>query len=210
MSQSASEFQQALLSLDRIRAKNLLMQSMEVLSAFEIAEKVIVPALEKIGEDWEHGKIALSQVFMSSRICEELVNIILPSGKPDTKDQPDMAIAVLDDHHLLGKKIVYSMLRAGGFGLHDYGQMNVDALVNRVKEDNIKVLLISALMLPSALRVKDVRVKLNQIDPGIKIVVGGAPFRFDNELWREVGADAMGREAGEAARIISRIAGGIL
>jgi methanogenic corrinoid protein MtbC1 len=33
-------------------------------------------------------------------------------------------------------------------------------------------------------------------------VVGGAPFLLDDELWKEVGADAMGRSASEAIEIV--------
>jgi methanogenic corrinoid protein MtbC1 len=40
------------------------------------------------------------------------------------------------------------------------------------------------------------------------VVVGGAPFLFDPLLWREVGADAMGRSASEAPGIIEKITGG--
>ncbi len=215
MEESAREFQQALLSLDRVKSKQLLAQLMNVAQltngspAFEVVETTIVPVLESIGADWEHGKIALSQVFMSSRICEELMDSMLPASNPNMQDQPNTALAVLEDHHLLGKKIVCSMLRSSGVGLLDYGRMSVDALVNRVAEDKIEILLISTLMLPSALKIKEVRAGLNKVDSGIKIVVGGAPFRFDTELWKEVGADAMGKNAGEALNIINQLAGGI-
>lgn len=205
MTQLVDQFEQALLSLDRVGAKEILTQSNNTSVPFHVIEEVIVPALERIGMGWEQGKVALSQVYMSGRICEELVDSILPLEGLERKQQPKMAIAVLEDYHLLGKRIVYSVLRAGGFDLLDYGQMNVDKIVNRARNDSIEVLLISALMLPSALRVKDVRAKLNQMGIEVKIVVGGAPFRFDDFLWKEVDADAMGKNASEAVAIVSQI-----
>jgi trimethylamine corrinoid protein len=39
----------------------------------------------------------------------------------------------------------------------------------------------------------------------VRIVVGGAPFRFDAELWRQVGADAMGRTAADALDIVATL-----
>jgi methanogenic corrinoid protein MtbC1 len=125
---------------------------------------------------------------MSGRICEELVDQLLPPASPNRKHQPKTAIAVLEDYHLLGKRIVYSTLRASGFELLDYGQQEVNGLAAQVQRDQIEILLISTLMLPSALRVKKVREKLAAYP--VKIVVGGAPFRFDQQLWKEVGADA--------------------
>ena len=118
-----------------------------------------------------------------------------------------MAIAVLEDYHLLGKRIVYSTLRAGGFDLLDYGRAEVDELVNRIRRDGIEVLLVSTLMLPSALRVKDVRTKLDDAGEKVKIVVGGAPFRLDDQLWKEVYADAVGKNASEAVEIVKTIRG---
>lgn len=209
MTQVVDEFEQALLALDRLAARNILRQSKDGRTPIQFVEKVIVPALERIGTGWEQGQVALSQVYMSGRICEELVDTILPPGAPERKNQPGMAIAVLEDYHLLGKRIVYSVLRASGFELQDYGRVTVDDLVNRVREDSLEVLLISALMLPSALAVKDVRAKLNQTGANVKIVVGGAPFRFDDNLWQEVGADDVGKNASEAVRVITEIMRGI-
>ena len=202
------EFAQALLSVDRLAAQHMLIDPGSSLSPVQLAETMIVPALEWIGAEWERGRVALAQVYMSGRICEHLVDTILPPGSPNRKGQPRMAVAVLQDYHLLGKRIVCSVLRAGGFDLLDYGQVEADELVSLAMADDIEVLLISTLMLPSALRIRDVRAKLKESGSDIKIVVGGAPFRFDDQLWREVGADAMGRSASEAMGIITRIAGG--
>ena len=142
---------------------------------------------------------------MSGRICEELVDDLLPPGSSDRKDQPKMAITVLSDHHMLGKIIVYSLLRASGFDLLDYGRMKVDDLIHRAKEDGIVILLLSVLMLPSALQVKELKEKLIESNLDVKIVVGGAPFRFDDQLWREVGADAVCLTASEAVAAIHEI-----
>ena len=121
-----------------------------------------------------------------------------------------MAIAVLEDYHTLGKKIVSAFLRANGFKIIDYGHgMTVDNLVQRTKEDKIEILMISTLMLPSALKVKDVRQRLHDEGCDVKIVVCGAPFLFDSELWKEVQADAMGENASRAVEIMNTMMGRI-
>jgi methanogenic corrinoid protein MtbC1 len=206
---AASKFEQALLSLDRLAARNILLESGGPEAPLHLVEKLVVPALERIGAGWEQGQVALSQVYMSGRICEELVDTLLPPDALDRKNRPKMAIAVLQDYHLLGKRIVYSVLRASGFELLDYGRVDVDDLVGRVSQDGVEVLLISVLMLPSALRVKDMRARLQAIGSDVKIVVGGAPFRLDDQLWKEVGADAMGREASEAVGILAKMMGDV-
>ena len=210
MAEINEDFVQALLTLNRLAAKRIVAEASGALTPLEIAEGMIVRALEWIGQGWQRGDIALSQIYMSGRICEELMDDLLPPGSPDRKDQPPMAIAALEDYHLLGKRIVYSVLRADGFDLADYGRVTVDEAVRRAGEDRIRILLISALMLPSALHVRDLVLRLKSVSPDTKVVVGGAPFLFDPGLWQEVGADAMGRSASEAAGIIEQIAGGAL
>jgi methanogenic corrinoid protein MtbC1 len=116
-----------------------------------------------------------------------------------------MAIAVLDDYHLLGKRMVYSVLRASGYALKDYGTVTADMLVRHVLRDRIAVLLISVLMLPSALHIKKLRADLHRAGCRPLIVVGGAPFRFDTDLWREVGADAMAGTASEAVTVVRKL-----
>ncbi len=202
------DFEQALLSLDRLKVQKMVMELDESWMPIQRVEKLVAPALERIGSGWEQGKVSLSQVYMSGRICEELVDTWLPSTAAGRKNQPRMAIAVLNDYHMLGKRIVYSVLRADGFDLLDYGRVETEDLVRRVNKDGIEVVLISTLMLPSALSVKDVKARLNGAGSDIKIVVGGAPFRFDSQLWQDVGADAMARNASEIGEIIFRLTGG--
>jgi len=208
MENIVSLLEKALLSLDKQRLNDLISKVNVKESSIDIIEKYLVPALEKIGIGWQKGSVALSQIYMSGRICEEIVEKILPAKSPDRKNQPTMAIAVLEDYHLLGKRIVYSVLRSSGFELIDYGRKNVNDLINHAIEDNVMILLISTLMLPSALRIKEVRKKFNQLNKNIKIIVGGAPFIFDTELWKEVDADAMGINASESVKLISNIVGG--
>ena len=207
METSVAPFREALESLDRIKADSIFQQVLQHRTPLEAVEQVVVPALEQIGAAWHAGEVALSQVYMSGRFCEELVDKTLPPSDPDRKHQPRSAIVVLSDYHDLGKRIVYSVMRASGFELFDYGRMDVDALVKRAVADKIRVLMISVLMLPSALKVREVCSGLKNNGADVKVIVGGAPFLFDTELWKEVGADAMGSSAAQAVAIVDRMMG---
>lgn len=203
---SPEDLERALLALDRVAVNRLLVSGDETLSAIARVEQLVVPALERIGAGWEDGSVSLAQVYMSGRLCEDLVDQLLPPAEASRTDQPPMAIAVLEDYHFLGLRLVYSALRASGFALLNYGRCEVEQLVSRVVADGIRIVLISALMLPSALRVAAVRQGLCAAGHHARIVVGGAPFRFDTQLWQEVGADATGANAAEAAGILHRLA----
>ena len=210
MTDLVSEFELALISIDRLAARRILADACSRLTPVQFLEKVAVPALERMGEGWEDGRISLSQLYMSGRICEELLDNAFSQNDAKRKVQPRIALTILEDYHLLGKRIVHSVLRAGGFEVLDYGTVGIDDLVHRVQDDRIELLLISTLMLRSALLVKDVRTKLNKNGFDLKIIVGGAPYRFDDQLWKDVGADAMCRRASEIIKTVTSMTGGIL
>ncbi len=200
-------FVACLLALDRVAAEALLREMSKASPPLRTVDRIVVPALDIIGVRWEQGSLSHSQVYMAGRICEELVDKILPDVTPERADQPTLALALLDDYHGLGKLMVRSVLRSAGYAFHDYGAMDAHEMASRVMEDGVDVLLISTLMLRSALQVRTVRDVLEAQGYGITIMVGGAPFRFDPNLWKEVGADAMGASASDAVVLISSLVG---
>jgi len=199
-------FESALLDLDKLEAKRLLeLEIQNGVKPLELVEKIVVPTLERIGDAWQEGTLALSQIYMSGRICEGIIDELLPPASGQSRNQPHIGIAVLNDYHLLGKRIIYSQLRSAGFEVIDYGRKTVTELIQSIVEDKIEVILISTLMYPSALKVKDLKQELQQVAPDVKIIVGGAPFNMDSELWKEVGANSMGRNGGEVIAYINNL-----
>ncbi|WP_417915796.1 cobalamin B12-binding domain-containing protein [Candidatus Electronema sp. JC] len=199
----SSIFVGRLLALDRLGAERLLRKEAQD-RPLRAVEGLVVPALEEIGRRWERGEAALAEVYMSSRICEELVDQLLPPSSPERISRPKIAIALLDDYHALGKMIVCAALRASGYEVCDCGRLTAGELAERTLREQFGILLVSTLMLRSALQVKILRERLSAAGSPVKIIVGGAPFRFDQELWREVGADATGGNAAEAVRAVAR------
>jgi methanogenic corrinoid protein MtbC1 len=200
----SNQLERAFLMLDKEAAEEILTKALVLGSPIEIAGELVSLTLNRIGAAWEEGKLALSKVYMSGVICEELIDKILPPQSADRKSQPKMAIAVFEDYHMLGKRIIFSSLRASGFELLDLGGgLSINQLEEKIKKEKIRILLLSVLMLPSALHIKELKQKLKGTD--VKIIVGGAPFRFDSELWKEVGADAFGKDPAEAIKIVSQM-----
>jgi len=197
-SSPTGDLEEALLSVDVLRAGRIIRESSAASTPISCIETLVVPVLEKIGKDWEEGRVALSQIYMSGRVCEDVIDTMLPAGSPDRMPHPKMAIAVLEDHHTLGKRIVLALLRAGGYEVTDYGSgVTVDGLVESTVRDQVEILLISTLMLPAALRAKEAIARIKEAMPETRVIVGGAPFRFDPDLWRESGADAVGHSASD-------------
>jgi methanogenic corrinoid protein MtbC1 len=200
-------FTRALLTLDEGEARRLVEVAWVGRPAVEVVEELIAPALDHLGQAWDAGTVSLSQVYMAGRLCEAIVNGLLPELDRAGESTSPLAIATLEDYHLLGRRIVLTALRASGFAVRDYGQGTVEEIAARAVADEVGVLLVSTLMLPSALRVKDLRAILSRRGSTARVVVGGAPFRMDSRLGSEVGADAVGTNTADAIAIVRRMTG---
>lgn len=194
-------FQAALLEMDRVLARKLLAECLVGEGRMVAIERVVVPAMEWIGQEWEQGRLALAQVYMAGRICEEAVDAILPASPGGSSVAPRIGLAVFEDQHQLGKRIVASLLKSAGYQVKDCGT-GVDAatLVRTIWEDPVPVLMVSVLMFHTALHLKHLRTALQALPDPPVLIVGGAPFRFDPSLGSEVGVDAVGTSAADALR----------
>ncbi|MBK5970689.1 MULTISPECIES: cobalamin B12-binding domain-containing protein [Thiorhodovibrio] len=214
MTDPVKAFVDALLAIDRLALEKMV-SGADPANSLAPIDELVVPALESIGEQWERGDVSLSQVYMSGRLCEELITG-LPQfksveagevsewGADGGSEKPPLRIGIstLDDYHLLGKRMVCAVLRASGYRVRDYGTADAATLAEHVVRDDVQVLLLSVLMLPSALRVKNLRAALDAAGQRTRILVGGAPFRFDPNLYHEVGADAFGATAADALALV--------
>ncbi len=206
MDEYKMEFESALLSLDRVAISDIMINFRDRNDSLKFIEEIMVPVMEKLGSEWEEGKLSLSQIYMGGRICEELFDDLFPTETQIRHKQPKMAIVIINDYHLLGKRCVYALLRASGYTILDYGIVtDLEELVDRVKSDNIEILLISVLMLQSALSIENFSKLINNTGLKTKIIVGGAPFRFDKQLWQEVGANAMATNSSEVISVINSV-----
>lgn len=194
-------FQAALLGMERVQARALLAQCVAREGRMQAIETVVVPAMEWIGLAWEQGRLALAQVYMAGRICEEAVDAILPPDRDILEAAPRIGLAVFEDQHQLGKRIVASLLKSAGYRITDYGT-GVDAptLARALQEDPVPVLMVSVLMLHTALHLRSLRQTLDALPSPPVLIAGGAPFRFDPSLGKEVGVDEVGISAADALR----------
>lgn len=65
---------------------------------------MITESLKDIGHRWGNSDLALSQIYMTGRICEEISKSILPTKITSENQMSDVAIITLGGYHLLGKK----------------------------------------------------------------------------------------------------------
>ena len=109
---------------------------------------------------------------------------------------------------MLGKQMVHAILRNEGLLVQDWGRLSLQTSLDKLRLGTVDVLLLSSLMLSSALRIEKLCGTIKTENLPVKVLVGGAPFRFDESLWREIGADGMGSTASQAPDLIRGMTGG--
>jgi trimethylamine corrinoid protein len=204
-------YNEAVYETDKEAAFEVVNDALEQgMSAEEIVFKVVIPAVEEmmslIVKDPDAN---LAQHFMTAQIAAEVTEkmLLLFKSPPESIGCIVMGTAA-GDLHSLGKRIVMGCLKALMVEVIDLG-VNVTAqkFVDAAIEHNAQVIGISAMMVHTAMGehgCPEVRQLLRErgLEDKIKIIVGGAPYRFDDNLYKNVGADAWASDGVSAAKVI--------
>jgi 5-methyltetrahydrofolate--homocysteine methyltransferase len=209
-----TRYYEALLDTDRDQAIGLLSRALDEGAApEEIVFDVVTPAIERMSRDLTKDlATTLSQHFIAAQISEEAIEMLLPLFSTEPEIMGSIVIGTsAGDFHGLGKKIVRGCLRTKMFTVTDLG-VNVPAerFVDQAVALDASVIAISAMMVHTALGAEGA-LKVRQIlherglESRIKILVGGAPFRFEGNLYRSVSADAWAENGIEATRVVAEL-----
>jgi trimethylamine corrinoid protein len=180
------------------------------LSAEEVVFKVVIPAVEEMMSNITKDPDAnLAQHFMTAQIAAEVTEKMLLkfASPPEILGRVVMGTAH-GDLHSLGKRIVMGCLKALMVDVIDLGvNVTAERFVDMALAENAQVIAISAMMVHTATGENGaikVRKLLQErgLEKHIKLVVGGAPYRFDEGLYKTVGADAWAADGVNAGRVI--------
>jgi methanogenic corrinoid protein MtbC1 len=180
------------------------------LTAEEVVFKVVIPAVEEMMSNITKDPDAnLAQHFMTAQIAAEVTEKMLLQFKHPPEIIGRVVIGTAHgDLHSLGKRIVMGCLKALMVDVVDLG-VNVPAerFVDAALAEGAQIIAVSAMMAHTATGengAAKVRKILHErgLDNRIKLVVGGAPYRFDTGLYQAVGADAWASDGVSAGRVI--------
>ncbi len=176
----------------------------------DIVIKLVIPAVDEmmtlINADPDSN---LAQQFMIAQIASEVTEKLLALFRFPPEPAGRVVIGTaLGDLHTLGKRIVMGCLKTMMVEVHDLGgNVPAERFVDEAQRVGAQVIGISAMMVHTATGPDGCR-KVRQIlherglEDRIKIVVGGAPYRFDPELYKSVGADGWAPDGIRAGRLI--------
>ncbi len=203
-------YNEAVLDTDRARAFQVVMDAIDRgVSPEDIVFNVVIPALDLMVKAIDQGfDTNLAQHFMTSQIAADVTEKMLQLFKipPEIVGRVVIGTAA-GDLHTLGKRIVIGCLKAQMIDVIDLGvNVSAEKFVAEAVSKEAHVIGISAMMVHTARSEKGaikVRKLLHEqgLERKIKLVVGGAPFRYDTELYSLVGADAWAENGVSALKV---------
>lgn len=183
---------------------------LETTESMEIINTMLIPALDKVGAEFESGKIFLPQLIQSagvSQVAFEVIKkkLVNEDKAPISKGKIVLA-TVKGDIHDIGKNIVKVLLENYGYTVIDLGRdVDYQCVVDAVKEHNCKLVGLSALM-TTTLKSMENTIKLireNNLD--CKVMVGGAVLT--PEYAKKIGADFFSKDAKESVDVAKTVLG---
>lgn len=200
----SDKYFEAIYDTDHDEAMRIIEESLvQGITAEEAVFNIILPSMERmITGLLENDQATLSQHFVASKIAAEIVESLIPKFREAPKGQGTIIIGTpVGDFHGLGKKIVSGCLKANMFTVMDIGLNNEpEDFVDAAVKNNASVIGISTMMMHTAtsekgaIGVREI-LKRENLEEKIKIVVGGAPYKFDSKLYLKVNADAWAPDA---------------
>jgi 5-methyltetrahydrofolate--homocysteine methyltransferase len=175
-----------------------------------LVENHLIPALDKVGEGYEKGKVFLPQLLSAAQAAQSVFEVIKTSiakngGSPVKKGKLVIA-TVQGDIHDIGKNIVKTVLENYGYEVIDLGRdVPPETIVNTVTEQNIRLVGLSALMTTTLPAMEETIRQLRQLpDPPVTFV-GGAVVT--PEYAKQMGADYYSKDARESVEIARKVLG---
>ena len=202
----------ALFDTDKAAALQIVQEALDNdVTPESVIFDVVVPGMEQmIGGMISDNLITLSQHFLASQIAEEVTDRLIPlfSSAPDVQGTVVIGTSY-GDFHGLGKKIVTGCLRARMFQVTDLGiNVSPERFIEAALSTGAEIIAISSMMVHTATGEKgpkQVRRLLRDqgLEKRIRLTVGGAPYRFHENLYREVGADSWADTAASAPAVFA-------
>ena len=173
----------------------------------EILNGLLIPAINEVGTLFDKQIYFLPQLISSANTMEQAVEYLEPLLKEGGTNEkmPTIIIATVEgDIHDIGKNLVALMLRNYGYEVIDLGKdVPADKIIAAAKEHNASIIVLSALMTTTMLRMKDTIALKQKENLNVKVMIGGAVTT--QSFADEIGADGYSKDAADAVRLAKKL-----
>ena len=175
----------------------------------EIINSLLIPALDRVGAEFEAGRQFLPQLIQSAGAAQSAFDV-LRERMTDGTEKPSQGTIVLatvkGDIHDIGKNILKVLLENYGFTVIDLGRdVPPEAVVEAARKYDAPLVALSALMTTTLRSMEETIRLLRRELPDRKVMVGGAVLTEDYAA--AMGADFYGADAKQSVDYARRLFG---
>ncbi len=172
----------------------------------EMIEQGMSPAMEEVGRRFQTGEMFLPELQMSADVFTAVMEILQPmllASKTKLKPKGRVVIGTVNgDLHSIGKDMVATMLKVGGFEVIDLGvDVRPLTFIEQAESQQADIIALSALLTTTMPAQREVIEALKErgLREKYKIIIGGAPV---NQEWGdEINADGYSKNAAAAVKL---------
>lgn len=188
---------------DEVQAKTK--EVLQVHDAMDVINNMIIPALNKVGKDYEKNLIFLPQLIQSAETTKKAFEVVKSTFHVDSQVKgPVMMCTVEGDIHDIGKNIVKVVLESYGYQVIDLGKdVKVEKVVEAYHQHHPKIIGLSALMTTTVVNMQKTIEALHQAGCDCPIWVGGAVLT--QEIADEIGADYYSEDAMASVTLLNQL-----
>ena len=185
--------------------KTATKKQLETKDGLEIINNILIPALDKVGKQYENNTIFLPQLIQAAETSKIAFGVIKDTFKETTATKgPVIMATVHGDIHDIGKNIVKVVLESYGYKIIDLGKdVPPETVVDAFYQYHPKAIGLSALMTTTVASMEKTIAMLKKIDSMCPIFVGGAVLTADYA--KEINADYYSKDAMDAVELLNRI-----
>ena len=203
---AGSQLQEAVIRGVAGKAAKAAEEALKSRDAMDIVNTDLIPALDKVGKDFEKGTLFLPQLLMAAEAAQSAFEVIKKAmqGQAQEKKGKVILATVKGDIHDIGKNIVKVMVENYGYEVLDLGKdVPPETIVETAIAENIRVVGLSALMTTTVVSMEDTIRLLREKKPDTQVVVGGAVMT--QEYADNIGADCYAKDAMATVRFCDEV-----
>ena len=188
----------------------LTARALEENSELEVVNRLLIPALDAVGERYERQELFLPQLIQAANAaCEgfELIKKRIAARGAESVSKGKILLATVHgDVHDIGKNIVRVVLENYGYTVIDLGRdVPAATVVETAIREEVRLVGLSALMTTTVASMAETIAALRRSGHSCSIMVGGAVLT--PEYAAQIGADYYARDAKQAADIAKQVLG---
>lgn len=175
-------------------------------SPLDLYVDIFQSALYEVGHRWKTAGLTIAEEHLATTTTQHILNVLHEERQlAGSHRKTALVTGVVNERHVIGASIVANVLRDEGWDVRFMGtDLPHDAIVSAIQSSRASLVAISVTMSGCVEGARDLiaHIRQSSFTPP-RIIVGGAAFVRDKQLWQAIGADGFAADARNVAELAS-------